>query len=317
MLYSRIMGYVASQLWAIDSDKLTEIVGVLAMRAGGESFTPEEIQARIGGTTRQPTTAGRNVAVIPIYGTIAHRMGSMSESSGGTSTEKIGAMFRQAMADESVGTILLDVDSGGGTVTGVPELADEIYAARGNKRIFALVNGNAGSAAYWLASQADEIISIPSGMAGSVGVYTIHECLADKLAQEGVKVTLISAGKHKVSGNPLEPLSDEEKAVIQGRVDDAYSLFVKAVARGRGVSVADVKDGYGQGRMLSAKDAKAANLIDRIATVEDTVSRLLGRSGAAMQAEVDLPPVVAEAVPEVVAVAPAPVADERLRWRLR
>jgi ClpP class serine protease len=99
------------------------------------------------------------------------------------------------------------------------------------------------------------------------------------LEQEGVKVTLISAGKHKVEGNPFEPLSEEAMAFKQARVDEAYAQFVRDVARGRGVSVADVRGGYGEGRALTAKDAKAAGLIDRIATMEDTIGRLVGRTG--------------------------------------
>jgi ClpP class serine protease len=100
---------------------------------------------------------------------------------------------------------------------------------------------------------------------------------------------VIRAGKYKVEGNPFEPLSDEGRAFIQARVDEAYSSFVKDVARGRGVNVSDVKGGYGQGRALSAKDALTAGLIDRIGTMEDTFSRVLGKGHSTMRAEVEAP----------------------------
>ena len=335
MKYERIVGYVASSLWAIDSAKLGEIVSVLAHRASGKTLTAAEIRAKLGETPEHPLEArvgggsgGGAVAVVPIHGTIAHRMSGMRDSSGGASTESIGATFRAALADASVGTILLDIDSPGGTVTGVDELASEIFAARGQKRIVALVNGMAASAAYWLAAQADEIVSIPSGMSGSIGVFTAHEDMSQMLEKEGVKITLISAGKHKVSGNPLEPLSDEERAVIQARVDAAYSKFVAAVARGRGVSASDVRNGYGEGRVLDAKDAKAAGLIDRIATVGATVDRLAGRSGAELRATSEYieyeGPIAATGTIEAVAPVtpksePGPVAtdeDERTWWVL-
>ena len=163
------------------------------------------------------------------------------------------------------------------------EFAQQLFEARGRgtKRIVALVNGMAASAAYWIASQADEIISIPSGMSGSIGVFTAHEDLSVALEQNGVKMSLIYAGKHKVDGNPFEPLSDEHRAFMQGRVDEAYAQFVKDVARGRGVTPAEVRTGFGQGRALTAKDAKAAGLVDRVATVDETLARLSGRKIAA------------------------------------
>ncbi len=287
MKYQHIAAYVAETLWAIHPAKMAELLSVLAFRAAGHEFTEAEIQARIGDSLAQredvPRVQGSGVAVIPIRGVIAHRMGGMNESSGGASAERIGAMVRAAMADASVGTILLDVDSPGGTVPGISELAGELaeMKGRGTKRIVAQVNSLAASAAYWLASQADEIVSIPSGTAGSIGVFSVHQDLSKALEKEGIDVTLISAGKYKTAGNPFEPLSPDERAVMQARVDVAYAQFTKDVARGRGVSVTDVRTGYGEGRALSAADAKKAGLIDRIATMDSTISRLTGRSSTA------------------------------------
>lgn len=289
MKYQHVAEYVASHLWAIDASKLRELLSVLAFRAAGGEFTPDEIRARIGegGNASASRLQGGSVAVVPIRGVIAHRMSAMESSSGGTSAEGVAAMLRQVMADASVGTVVLDVDSPGGTVTGMTELAAEIYdmRGRGTKKIIAQVNGMAASAAYWLASQADEIVSIPSGLAGSIGVFTAHEDLSKALANEGIDVTLISAGKYKVEGNPFEPLSEEAKAVIQARVDDAYATFVKDVARGRGASQAAVREGYGQGRALGAKDALKAGLIDRIGTMDGTVSMALGTKQAGLRAD--------------------------------
>lgn len=287
MRYAHVVQYVASSLWAIDPSKLSEIISILAFRASGGRFTAEEIEARIGARAPVARQQGGNVAVVPIRGVIAHRMGSMDDSSGGTSCERISAMLRQAMADGSVGTVVLDVDSPGGTVTGVSELAHEIADLRGKgtKQIVAQVNGTAASAAYWLASQADEIVAMPSAVTGSIGVFTAHKDLSKALAQDGIDVTLISAGKYKVEGNPFEPLSDEAKAVLQDRVDTAYTQFVQDVARGRNVTQAAVRDGYGQGRALGAPEALKAGLIDRIGTMDETIGGLVGRSASSMRAE--------------------------------
>lgn len=287
MKYSHVVNYVARELWAIEPEKLTEIVSALAFRAAGGELTAEEIQARIGDRGQPIVSQGRDVAVIPIRGTISHRGGGMAESSGGTSAEGIERMLAQASADPNVGTILLDVDSPGGTVTGIKELAAKIYDVRGKgKRTVALVNGMAASAAYWLASQADEIVSIPSGVSGSIGVYLAHADLSAALEKEGVKMTLISAGKYKVDGGPFEPLSDEARATFQARVDEVYGWFVADVARGRGVDESEVRKGFGEGRAVGAKAALGFGLIDSIATVDATLSRLVGKSETAMRASV-------------------------------
>jgi signal peptide peptidase SppA len=191
--------------------------------------------------------------------------------------------MRQLAMDETVGTILIDVDSPGGTVAGIPEAAQEVFNARATKRIVAIANSKMASAAYWIASQAHELVAIPSafeGVIGSIGVFTAHRNLAAALEKEGVSITMISAGPHKLDGNPLGPLSDERRAELQAMVDATYARFVKDVARGRGVKAADVKAGFGQGRGLSAVDALAAGMIDRIATMEETIARLSGGARA-------------------------------------
>jgi signal peptide peptidase SppA len=282
MKYLHIARYVSSTLWAITPEKMAELVDVLAFRAAGHTFSADEIRARIGdgGSSAAGATKRGGVAVIPIRGTIAHRMNGMDDSSGGTSAERIGAMLDQVAADASIGTVVYDIDSPGGTVPGVQELAAKMFALRSSKTQIAQVNSLAASAAYWLASQADEIVSIPSGNTGSIGVFTAHQDLSKALEQAGVNVTLISAGKYKVEANPFEPLSDEAQAVMQARVDDAYGQFVKDVARGRGVTQTAVREGYGQGRVLGAKDALKGGLIDAIGTLEDTIGRVIGGPSA-------------------------------------
>jgi signal peptide peptidase SppA len=286
-----ILSYVGRSLWALTEDKWAEMVPALIRHAKGDKLDAEQLQAFMGGREDKPVTSSKRgaVAIVPIRGVIAHRMDAMSMSSGGASCEGIKAMLESAFAEASVGTILLDVDSPGGTVTGCQELAAWLHDAKAQsgKKVVAIANGLMASAAYWIASQADEIVSIPSGDVGSIGVYSVHQDLSEHLKQEGITITAIKAGKYKFEGNPFEPLSDEAKAVMQARVDAAYGEFTKAVARGRGVEASAVKGGYGEGRVLKAKDAKAAGLIDRIGTMDETLSRLTGaRSKAAgMRAE--------------------------------
>lgn len=227
---------------------------------------------------RTPTAEG--VAVIPIHGMVTHRGLSGIEEmffGAGTSTVALGHAVDSAVADASIGAIVLDIDSPGGTVTGVMEAADKIFQARGSKPVVALANGLAASAAYWLGSQASEFYAIPSGQVGSIGVRAMH--IDQSVANEamGVKVTSITSSKFKDEGSPHAPLSDEARDEIQRRVDAVHGEFVAAVARGRGVTAGTVNRDFGQGRVVSANDAKNSAMIDGVATAEAVISKIMAR----------------------------------------
>jgi signal peptide peptidase SppA len=272
-MYERIIAEAIGTPWAISPRMLPIIRDILQFRAQGGRLSAEEIQTRVNAApTRTAAPSSATVAVVPIWGVIAHR--SFEASSGMTSTDEIGGMFRRAVAAPDADTILLDISSPGGTVTGVSELADEIFAARKKKYIVALTNGEQSSAAYFLGSQAHEVVSIPTGMTGSIGVWMLHEDWAKWLEHEGIALTPISAGKYKLELAPWSPLSEEAKTFLQGQVDDAYRDFTAAVARGRGRKVADVRAGFGEGRVLTADQALADGLIDAIETVPALLSRL-------------------------------------------
>lgn len=278
--YSHVAAAVLSQPWLVHPPVMDVIVEVLGRRVAGERFTEDEIASRLAsGRSTGPRTAGGRrggaIAQLPVYGVIAHRAALFAEtSSQGTSVQALASAFRTAMADPDVVGILLDVDSPGGQMSGVPELADEIRAARGEKPIVAISNTLMASAAYWLASAADEIVVTPSSLTGSVGVVMGHQDESAALEREGVKVTLVHAGEHKVETYPQTPLSDDARAHMQSLVDDAYAMFLGAVSKGRGVSTADVRANFGGGRVLSPKAAVKAGMADRVDTYEGTVSRI-------------------------------------------
>jgi len=214
----------------------------------------------------------------------------LSDISGGTSTEKFADSFRQAVADPAIKAIVLEVDSPGGQVDGVPELADEIAAARGQKKIIAVANTQMASAAYWLASQADEVVATPSATIGSVGVLWPHTEISEAQKQAGIKTTLITAGKYKAEGSPLEPLTTEARTHMQSMVDAAHDQFIKAVARGRRTSQAAVREGFGEGRVFDARTSVKMGLADRMATLEEVLEGLganASSNGARAAAEIE------------------------------
>ena len=273
--YPHILKAAAEVPWAMDRRKLDQIAAFLSLKAQGLDV-PEDVRAEIAADRRaaaQPSAA-RGVAVIPVFGSISYRANLFDEFSGGTSIQQLTAAFRQAVNDSEVGTIVLQIDSPGGVVSGVPELADEIFAARGQKKIIAVADTMAASAAYWLMSAATEAVVSPSGGVGSVGVYALHVDQSVAMEMAGLKATFISAGPHKTEGNSFKPLGDKALAAIQADIDTFYDMFLKAAAKGRGVSLAEVKANFGGGRMLLAKKAKAAGMVDRIDTLANVLSKL-------------------------------------------
>lgn len=259
----------------MERSKLSVIADFLAFKAAGGEVAADEMAARI--TKRQEGEIARRegaIAIIPIHGVLAPKMDMMTEISGGTSYVGIQRALHAALADDEVKAVVLDIDSPGGAVPGAQELGDEIRSLRGgDKPIVAQVNHLAASAAYWIASQADEIVVSPSARAGSIGVYTVHEDISAALEKAGVKRTYISKGDHKVEGNETEPLDEDALAFIEERVARSYDRFVSAVAAGRGVSVAKVEKDYGQGRVFFAEELVEKGMADSIGTLGDTLAR--------------------------------------------
>jgi len=278
---SHIAGVMRAALetpWAILPSTLAVIMEIASRHAAGEHLTPEEVAARTRGGPGRPGRIEGDIAVLPLTGVIVPRANLMAEVSGATSAERFGAAFRQLMADPQIGAVVIDVDSPGGAVQGVEELSSLIYDARGTKPIFATANHLAASAAYWIASAADEFIVTPSAEVGGIGVFAAHEDLSAAMEKLGVKTTYVSAGRYKTEANPHEALSGEARAAIQTRVDDYYGLFVRAVARNRGVNAAQVQEGYGQGRVVGARRALQLGMADRLETLDETLKRLTKRT---------------------------------------
>lgn len=291
---ARLLQAAMHRPWAIYKPGLNAVLEQAKARADGIArMSAAEIDAAVKAASMAPL--GRmvgSVAVIPVCGMITQKSDFYSWWFGGTSVERLTASFRQYLNDPAVSTIVFDVDSPGGEVYGVPEFAEEIFAARGEKTLVAVSNPFMASAAYWIGSACDEVSLIPSGQAGSVGCYTVHEDLSKMLERIGVDVTFIQYGEHKTDGNPYEPLSDSAREELQASVDFYGQLFDKAVAKGRGISAGDVKAKFGQGRVMRAPDAKKVGMVDKIATLDHVLARFAPKRGRGLAAAAE-PPVVA------------------------
>jgi signal peptide peptidase SppA len=261
--------------WAILPYKLAVLEEIVVRHVSGEKLDAEEIQARINGARRPADRQVQAVAVLPLFGVIFPRANLMTEMSGATSAEVFGAQFSELVADPKISAIVIDVDSPGGQVDGIEELSQKIFEARGQKPIVAVADHTMASAAYWIGTAADELVASPSSEVGSIGVFAVHQDVSQALEKQGVKVSLISRGKYKVEGNPYEPLSEEARSAIDTRVGDYYDAFVNSVARNRGVEADAVRNGFGEGRVVGARQAVELGMADRLGTLEETIDRLL------------------------------------------
>lgn len=206
-------------------------------------------------------------AVIPVFGALVNRFNSTYGFI--TGYNYIKNAIAAALADESVDSIILDINSGGGEVAGCFETVDYIKAARSQKEIHAVVDSSCYSAAYAIASACTSIKATPSSGIGSVGVVAMHASYEKMLENEGISVTFIKAGDHKVDGNPYEELSDSVKADMQKRIDATYQEFVSLVSVNRSLAVEDVVKT--QAACYTAQEAKSIGLIDDVISVEGAV----------------------------------------------
>ena len=269
--------------WALMPERLQAMTAVLTRWSAGDPPSEEALfqvnTDKVLRDTRKQfaaASAGSGIAVLPLYGVVTQRGNMVDDISGpgSTSTQQFTSVLRQMLTDDTVGQILIDIDSPGGSVYGVSELASEIVKARTQKPVIAVANSLAASAAYWIGCSASEFYVTPGGEVGSIGVWQAHFDYSKALEEEGVKPTLISAGKFKVEGNPYVPLDEQTQAFMQSRVDDYYNAFVEAVAVGRGVSISDVRDGMGEGRVLGADAALAMNMVDGISTFDEVLAKM-------------------------------------------
>lgn len=278
----RLLAEFYTTPWALDPTIHAQMETILERWAAGVRLSQPEIHAAIGNAPQAAAerraqagaASAGNVAVIPVYGVLTHRAHAANQvSTTLTSTEVLASTLRAAANNPEVSSIVLDVDSPGGSVFGVQEVGDVIQSLRGSKPIIAVANAQAASGAYWIASQADEVVVTPSGAVGSIGAFMKHTDASAKNERDGVKNTYVYAGKYKVEGNPDGPLEGEGLAHAQSMVDSFYTAFVRAVAKGRGVSVDTVRGpDFGQGRMVLARDAVASGMANRIATLDHVIA---------------------------------------------
>lgn len=205
------------------------------------------------------TVAKPGVAVVPVNGVLGKNMDTLDMMCGGVPVDAVRQALAQAMANKDIKTIVLDFGSPGGEVTGIEEMGSTIRAATGSKKtIYAFTDSQCCSAAYWLASQCDEIVTTPSATLGSIGVYVAWFDPSVAMQLAGYQLQMFAAGEHKGMGMPGRALSQKERDLIQARVDDVYLKFTGAVTSVR----KSVTKGTMQGQMFTGQKSMSNGLAD-------------------------------------------------------
>lgn len=256
-----ITDFSKGRLWAISPSAFEVLAKEATANIDAEVFALFENRE-----IRKPYTVRDGVAVIPVSGPLSKRESFMSFLFGGMSYAIIQNSIDMAVADPSVDSILLSIDSPGGTVSGLEAAGNAIRAASEQKPVIAFASGMMTSAAYWLASAADRIIAESTAEIGSIGVLMCHYDFSEMDKADGLKRTYLAAGKYKAIGNDAEPLGETARQVFQDELDYLYGLFVETVAKNRGVSNEEAA-AMADGKVFIGQQALTAGLIDEVGSL--------------------------------------------------
>jgi HK97 family phage prohead protease len=256
---------------AIHPGKLDTIAAFLSVRFGteapvsrGDFGEPEKREIY--------SVAPGGIAVIDICGTLVNRAGGMDAMSGMTSYEEIGNEITRALADEAVTGIMLRLGSPGGEALGLSAIAQQIADAGKQKPVWAAVDAYAFSAAYWIASAAEQIYIPQDGEAGSIGTIARHVDQSEWNKTEGIKVTAVHFGAKKNDFSPHEPLSNEAHERLQADVDTLGGMFVDAVAKNRKMAKKGVRDM--EAGTFIGQQAIDAGLADHLGSFRDAMAAM-------------------------------------------
>lgn len=202
-----------------------------------------------------------DIGIVPVYGILAKNASWMEEACHGFSDiNAISHAFGQVAAAKDVKHVVIDLASPGGQVTGIREIGNMVAAitAMRGKTVYAFTDERCCSAAYWIASQADEIYGTPSATVGSIGTYLAWLDESVRMQMEGVRLEFFGAGRHKGMGLPGKPLSHEDRTLLQARVDEINGWFTSAVSSKR----PKISDDTMQGQTFTGEQSVGVHLLD-------------------------------------------------------
>jgi len=291
---SRIIETILSMRWAMTGEALDQILRVVerdfdpfelakAMHGHGEylkyleegELSPDAILAQrddpLPGTKN--VTRRDGVAILPVIGPIFPRANLFTQFSGGVSISELTLDFNAALRDPSIHSIVLNIDSPGGNITGIGEFAAMLFAAQGKKSVVSYISGLGASAAYWIAAGTSKIYVDESSELGSIGVVAGYTDTTKRDEARGVRaIEIISSISPKKRASPL---TDEGREEIQRVVNDLAKVFVGSVARYRGLEEETVLTDFGRGGLIVGAEAVTRKMADETGSLEGVISLLI------------------------------------------
>lgn len=274
---SHLTALIGNGHWAIKGDQLTHIVnGYNAYLQGrmADDTVVATLQAerdRRAAVTQDAEDQAPSVALITVHGTIFPRANILTELCGAVDAHGLAARVNAAAADPNVHSIILDIDSGGGAVAGIDVAARAIADAAKVKPVTSVVNTMACSAAYWIGSQATEVVVTPAGEVGSIGVIATHTDQTAALEGEGLKVSYVRSTDRKALGQSAEAMDGAVLEQWQKEISAVHDLFVQAIVEGRGVTLAKASS-WATGDVWFGESAVTAGLADRVALLSEVIA---------------------------------------------
>jgi signal peptide peptidase SppA len=261
-----IYGQLHAQPWLLEAGAHAALLSALELASDYSAGVLDELLKQ-----RERASAmsiGDGVAEIPITGPLLRAPGILERVLlGATDTGAVAAKVSQATLSPDVRSILLTIDSPGGSISGIPELAAQVRDAAKKKPVVAFTDGMMGSAAYWVGSQASAIIASTSANVGSIGVFIPWRDSSKAAESMGVKVGVVKNkdGTYKGMGYPGTSYTEEQMAHLQARADELFGMFKRDVTSGRKRIQADAM----RGQTFFGDGAKTAGLVDRVSSHVD------------------------------------------------
>lgn len=268
---NKIKALLGTEILAIMPERIDSI---LAIRE--HIYSDAEIEAAKNRRATKYKNISGNIAILPLYGYITQKPTFWSDLGFETSSEQFAMQIENLANDSSYGAIVIDVDSPGGDAMGLSSASEKIFSLRDKKPIIAVSNSLNASAAYFLSSAASELIADTDSQTGCIGTLAIHAEASKMLADAGIAITVFRSDKFKGEGNQYEPLTADAKEYFQKQVNEYGNLFIDSVARNRGKTALQVRQKFGQGRTLSAAEAKEVGMVDRVASFAQVIAELVG-----------------------------------------
>ncbi|WP_022850670.1 S49 family peptidase [Limisalsivibrio acetivorans] len=258
---SRAITAIMATSWAIKQESLESMYKIADRRD-----ITEALQTRSGEPVAESMTVEKrgNVGIVPIRGPIFRYANVLTDHCGATSLQRLAKNLQILADDESVDTIILEIDSPGGQVDGISEVARHIKSMRAAKKVVAYVGGSGCSAAYWIASSAEEIVISDTAELGSIGVVATY--VKEDAANEVQIVSSMSPNKRP----DLE--TDEGRKIAQANVDDLAEVFIATAAANRGLTSEEMVEAGNKGGLRVGKKAVDSKLADRLGTLESLIA---------------------------------------------